>query len=139
MTGLTNTTYMLQHHKLKAEWFSASGGAFIMLKPAEQWALLGYYEFTKQLSDSVLLVHRAAVCKTQSSLPQTAGKAFAKLATFTERLEVYRVAPYPSIRKKGAPYKVHVLSQVNPDIDPKVMTKILIEIVRERAREDRAS
>ena len=139
MTRLTNTTYLTQHHQLKSEWFSESGGAFIMLSPAEQWTLHGYYEFTKHLADDQLLAHRAAVSRAQPSLPHRAGKAFAKLAVFAERLEIYRATPHPSTRKKGAPYEVRVLSQVNPDIDPKAMAKILIEIAKERGREDRAS
>ena len=139
MTRLTNTTYLAQHHQLKAEWFSESGGAFIMLNSAEQWALHSYYEFTKHLADDQLLAHRATVSKAQPSLPQSAGKAIAKLALFTKRLEAYLAAPHPKTRNKGAPYEVRVLSQVNPDIDPKAMAKILIEIARERGREDRAS
>ena len=110
-----------------------------MLSPAEQWTLHSYYEFTKRLSDDQLLAHRAAVSKAQPSLPQSAGKAFAKLALFTKRLKAYRAAPHPNTRKKGAPYEVRVFSQVNPDIDPKLMAKILIEMARERGREDRAS
>lgn len=132
MTRLTNTTYLIQHHQLKAEWFSESGGAFIMLSPTEQWTLHSYYEFTKPLSDDQLLAHRAAVSKAQPSLPQSAGKALAKLATFTKRLEIYRATPHPNTRKKGAPYKVRVLSQVSPEIDPKMMAKILIEAMKER-------
>jgi hypothetical protein len=139
MTRLTNTTYLLQHHQLKDEWSSESGGAFIMLSPTEQWALHIYYEFTKRLTDSELLAHRATISKSQPSLPQTAGKAFANLAIFTERLEVYRAAPHLNTREKGAPYEIRVLSQVNPNIDPKVMAKILIDIASERVREDRAS
>lgn len=110
-----------------------------MLSPTEQWTLHGYYEFTKHLSDTELLAHRAVVSRAQPSLPQSAGKALAKLATFTQRLEAYKVAPHPNTRKKGAPYEVRILSEVNPDIDPEVMAKILIEIARERGREDRAS
>jgi hypothetical protein len=134
MTRLTNTTYLTQHHQLKTEWFSESGGAFIMLSPTEQWTLHSYYEFTKSITDKELLAHRAVVSKAQPSLPHRAGKAIAKLATFTKRLEAYRTGPHTSTRKKGVPYKIRVLSQVNPDIDPKLMAKILIEAMKERSR-----
>lgn len=110
-----------------------------MLSPAEQWTLHSYYEFTKHLSDTELLAHRVAASKAQPLLPQTAGKTLAKLATFTKRLEIYGATPHTNTRKKGAAYEVRVLSQVNPDIDPKVMAMILIEIARERGRDDRAS
>lgn len=105
-----------------------------MLSPPEQWTLHSYYEFTKHLSDDQLLAHRAAVSRAQPSLPHRAGKAFAKLLTFTKRLEAYRAVPHPNTRKKGAPYEVRVLSQVNPDIDPNVIAKILIEIAREHSQ-----
>ena len=105
-----------------------------MLSPAEQWMLHSYYEFTKHLTDDQLLAHRAAVSKAQPSLPHRAGKAFAKLALFTQRLEVYRAVPHPSTRKKGAPNEAHVFSQVNPTVDPKVMVEILIEAMKERSQ-----
>lgn len=122
MTRLTNTTYLTQHHQLKTEWFSESGGAFIMLSPSEQWALHGYYEFTKRLSDDQLLVHRAAVSKAQPSLPHRAGKAFTRLRLFTDRLSSHRdkiSAPgYQQAKhRKGAPTHLTVFSEVHPKID----------------------
>lgn len=105
-----------------------------MLSPTEQWTLHSYYEFTKHLTDDELLAHRAAVSKAQPSLPQSAGKAFARLRLFSERLAKYRAAPHPNTRKKGAPYEARIFSQVNPDIDPKEMARILIEAMKERSR-----
>ena len=110
-----------------------------MLSPTEQWALHSYYEFTKHLMDSELLAHRAAVSKAQPSLPQSAGKAFARLRLFSERLVEYRAAPHPNTRKKSAAYEVRVLSEVNPDLDPAEFARILIDKARERGREHRAS
>jgi hypothetical protein len=137
MTRLTNPTYFAQHHQLKTEWLSPGGGAFFMLTPKEQWELHTYFEFTRTLSDEELIAHRKSI--TDRSLPQRAGRAFAKLLLFTNRLEKYqgqavRRPPIKS-RKKGAPYKIRIVSEVNPDIDPKVLAKVLIEA----AREDRAS
>ena len=103
-----------------------------MLSSTEQWMLRSYYEFTKHLTDDELLAHRAAVSKVQPSLPHRAGKAFSRLRLFSERLVEYRAAPHPNTRKKGSPYGVRVFSRVNPDIDPKVMAKILMEIVAEQ-------
>jgi hypothetical protein len=139
MTRLTNTTYLTQHHQLKAEWFSESGGVFIMLSATEHWALHSYYEFTKHLTDSKLLVHRSVITQAQPSLPQRAGKAIAALAVFADRLERYRQVPHPSTRKKGSPYEIRILSEVNPDLDPAEFARILIEIARERALGDRAA
>ena len=102
-----------------------------MLSPNEQWTLHGYYEFTKSLGDEKLLAHRVAVTRAQPPLPQRAGKAIAHLALFSERLETYRASPHPETRKKGAPHKVRVFGQVNPDTDPDVMAKILIDVGKE--------
>lgn len=55
-----------------------------MLSPTEQWALHGYYEFTKHLTDGELLAHRAAVSRVQPSLPHRAGKAFTRLRLFRQ-------------------------------------------------------
>lgn len=134
MTRLTNTTYLTQHHQLKTEWFSESWGAFIMLSPTEQWTLHSYYEFTKHLTDSELLAHRAAVTRARPSLPQTAGKAIARMRVFSQHLVEYQAAPHPNTRKKGTPYQVRVFSEVNPDIDLKVLAKILIETMKERSK-----
>ena len=66
-----------------------------------------YYEFTKHLTDTELLAHRAAVSKAQAALPQSAGKAFARLRVFSEHLANYQAAPHPNNRKKGAPVGGH--------------------------------
>ena len=84
MTRLTNTTYLAQHHQLKSEWLSEGGGAFVMHSPTEQWALHGYYEFTKNLNDGELLAHRAAASRVEPSLPHRAGKAFTRLRLFRQ-------------------------------------------------------
>jgi len=106
-----------------------------MLSPTEQWTLHSFYEFTKHLTDTEFLALRAAVSRSQQSLPHRAGKAFAKPAIFTKRLEAYRAVPHPKIRKKGVPYEVRVLSEVNPEIDPKLLAQILIEAIKERSHQ----
>jgi len=106
-----------------------------MLSPTEQWTLHSYYEFTKHLTETELLAHRAAVSKVQPSLPQTAGKAFARLRLFSARLAMYQAAPHPNTRKKGTPYEIRVLSEVNPDIDPELLAQILIEAMKERSKQ----
>jgi hypothetical protein len=122
MTRLTNTTYLTQHHQLKNEWFSESGGAFIMLSPTEQRTLHSYYEFTKHLLDTELLAHRAAVSKSQPSTPHRAGKAFTRLRLFSDRLSSHQdkisTPGYQRTKhRKGAPTQFTILSEVHPEID----------------------
>ena len=83
MARLTDLTYLKQHRQLKKEWFSESGGAFIMLSANEQWDLHAYFEFTKKLSDDELLVYRELI--TDKSLPQTACKARSRTFLFITR------------------------------------------------------
>lgn len=96
-----------------------------MLSPAEQWALHGYYEFTKHLTDADLLFHRSLISQAQPSLPQRAGKALGALAVFTDRLAEYRKIPHPNGRKKGVPYEIRIFSEVNPEISVDLIIKAL--------------
>lgn len=131
MTRLTNTTYLIQHHQLKDEWFSESGGAFIILSANEQWYLNAYFEFTKKLSDYELLAHRQSI--TDRSLPQRAGRAFAKLAMFTDRLVEYRIAQAHAPRpRKGRAKQITVFSEVHPDIDVAKLIDALNDYRRSR-------
>ena len=137
MTRLTNTTYLTQHHQLKIEWFSEHGGAFIMLSPTEQWALHRYYEFSKHLTDTELLAHRAALTRAQPSLPHRAGKAFTRLRLFSERLSSHQdkiSAPdYQKTKhRKGAPTYLTVFSEVHPEIDVAKMIDALNDYRRSR-------
>lgn len=44
---------LTQHHQLKTEWFPESGGAFIMLSPAEQWILHAYFVGRHELGGAI--------------------------------------------------------------------------------------
>lgn len=108
-----------------------------MLSPTEQWALHSYYEFTKRLTDDQLLAHRAAVSRAQPSLPHRAGKAFARLRLFSDRLSSHRdKISTPGYQKakhrKGAPTRLTVLSEVHPEIDVAKMIDALNDYRRSR-------
>jgi len=137
MTRLTNTTYLTQHHQLKDEWSSESGGAFIMLSPTEQWTLHSYYEFTKHLTNDQLLAHRATVSEAQPSLPHRAGKAFTRLRLFSERLSSHQdkisASDYQKTKhRKGAPTHLTVFSEVHLEIDVAKMIDALNDYGRSR-------
>lgn len=113
-----------------------------MLSPAEQWTLHSYYEFTKNLTDTELLAHRAAVSTAQPSLPQSAGKAFARLRIFSDRLSDHRdkiSAPgYQKAKhRKGAPTHLTVFSEVHPEIDVAKMIDALKDYRRSNTSEPR--
>jgi hypothetical protein len=108
-----------------------------MLGPSEQWTLHSYYEFTKHLSDQELLAHRAIVSKTQPSLPHRAGKAFARLRLFSDRLSTHQdkisAAGYQKTKhRKGAPTHLTVFGEVHPEIDVAKMFDALNDYRRSR-------
>jgi hypothetical protein len=141
MTRLTNPTYLNQRKELAQEWRREGGGALIMLSRTEQWALHDFYALTDKLNDEQAMAHRKAATQASPSLPQRAGKASAHLAFFTPRLQAYVVARVQApIRKKGAATQIHILSQVNPYLDPERIAQILFDAAmeqRDRDREDK--
>lgn len=89
MPRLTDETLLRYHQELHAVWSSGSASVFL-LEATEQWALHEYFRFTESLSRSVLLEHRRAVSVDSGSLPQCAGRAFAKWRVCHRWLEAYR-------------------------------------------------
>jgi len=107
-----------------------------MLTAMEQWDLHEFFELTKKLTDEQLVAHRKSL--TDRSLPQRAGRAYVRLAMFTDRLEQERAAPKPPTkkRKRGAPYAVSVEGLVNPDLTPEMLAKIIVDAAWEAVRKE---
>ncbi len=108
-----------------------------MLSPTEQWTLHSYYEFTKHLTDTESLAHRAAITRTDPSLPHRAGKAFSRLRLFADRLSNHRdkiaVPDYQKTKhRKGASTRLTVFSEVHPEIDVAKMIDALNDYRRSR-------
>lgn len=131
MPRLSDHDYLQNYELLRTERGS-NQTAFLLLAPSEQWDLFSYYLPHEVRSYEALLAHRRRITELDPSLSQRAGKAFQKFRRIKDRLPKYleyrRAAPKP---KNGAPYKVRVFSQVNPDIDPDVMAKVLIGVGKE--------
>lgn len=137
MTRLSNSLYLRQRSRLYDEWFSKDGGAFVMLSPAEQWALHDFYACIKKLSDVDALAHRRNITGIQPSLPQRAGKAFKKIGVFLDLPpRVPEPAPvHPDGRRRkipGSKQAISVRGVVRPEIDPERLAKILLQHVREQ-------
>lgn len=139
MPRLSDHDYLQNHELLRPDRVSDQT-AFVLLTPPEQWDLFSYYLPHEARSHEAFLAYRRSITDTDSSLPQRAGRAFQKLRRIKERLPKYveyrRAAPK---LKKGTPHTVRVFSEVNPDIDPVEMAKILIAIGKERDHERRVS
>ncbi|QWT23897.1 hypothetical protein KPL76_00090 [Subtercola sp. PAMC28395] len=137
MTRLTNQHYLNQRNQLTEEWKVEGGGAFIMLKPNEQWALHDFYAFTEKLTDDQAIRHRKAAAANASSLPQRAGRALSHLAFFAPRLyEFVAARTIAPKRAKGAKTELLILSEVNPNLNADKMASILRDIVKERQKRD---
>lgn len=129
MPRLTDHAYLLQRTELRKQWLDEPGRAFLLLSASEQWALHLFYLPSERLSDQTLIEHRQDISVYDTSLPQRAGRALARLRLMERRLETYRKAP-KSRRRKGAPYQVRVLGEVHPEIDIDKLVKILLNYER---------
>ena len=109
-----------------------------MLSPSEQWTLHAYFEFTKKLTDTELLAHRQSVSLISPSLPQRAGRAYARFRLFSERIPDYvdRRSQAPK-RRKGATMQLAVLSEVHPTPNVAGLVEALIQHQRELAARTR--
>jgi hypothetical protein len=131
MPRLTNLSLLVQARQLRDHCHSDSG-AFPLLAPREQWALHIYYLLTDHLTDPALIDHREDISFLDRSLPQHAGRSFARWNKLIPVVEAYvtarREAP---IRTKGAPTKLWVVSEVNPHLDADRIAKVLLSLERE--------
>ncbi len=140
MPRLTNQSYLSQRHQLRDVWADSARNAFPLLSPSEQWSLYAYYLPQEQLSDQQLIEHRVDITALDPSLPQRAGRAFARLKLLGERLPAYREArSMAPNRAKGTATELHVFGEVKPDLDADRMAQMLIAIHKERRDRDEAA
>ena len=80
MPRLTNNDFLKRHHFLKRLWEDESlQSLYGMLLPQEQWDVHQYYQMVNTGSPTEILETRTTVNLGDESLPQTAGRAYAKL------------------------------------------------------------
>jgi len=134
MPRLATLDYLNQRAALREEWFERGAYAFVVLSPTEQFHLHDFFELTKDLSPLEVVAHRKDITVRRPSLPQRAGRAFARIRPFLNM----RLYPTP-VRPAGerprtwiaGDRKVRVFSQVHPELDPKVFAKIIIELAKQ--------
>lgn len=95
-----------------------------MLTPNEQWDLHNFYLVTQEMTDAELRVHRRLIKQVDPSLPQRAGRAYAKLqrGDWSQPVTV-------SVTKGRT---LTVRSVVKPKPDPKLYAWALIQLAMER-------
>jgi len=76
---ITHFAYLNQRDHLRDSWDISGGGDFSLLTPKEQWDLHKFYAVTEDMADIELRLHRRIMKQIDPSLPQRAGRAYAKL------------------------------------------------------------
>ena len=133
MPRLTTLNYLHQRAALREEWQLRSGYGFVVLSPTEQFYIHDYFEPAKNLSPLDAVAHRKDVTTRRPSLPQQAGRAFARIRPFLNmKLDPKPARPVSSRRTWNASSRrVRVFSQVKSELDPKAFAKIVIELARQ--------
>lgn len=108
----------------------SAGGAFSLLAPNEQWDLHNFYLVTQEMTVTELQLHRQVVKSIDPSLPQRAGRAYAKLERGDWKRIDYAVTP------KGR--AITIRSVVKPRPDYAKYAKTLIEFVIAQQRDQNA-
>lgn len=80
MPRLTNNDFLMRHRFLKRLWEDEHlKSLYGMLLPQEQWDVHQYYQMINTGSDADIIETRTTVNLEDESLPQCAGRAYAKL------------------------------------------------------------
>ena len=129
MPRLTTLNYLAQRAALRREWFERHGYAFAVLSPADQILIHTFFEPTKNFTPLKLLEHRKTQTALSPTLPQRAGRAFARIRPFLD-LELIPRAVRPAAERrqrwKAGERNIRVFSQVNPELDPKRFTQLFM-------------
>jgi hypothetical protein len=91
---------------------------FANLSPNDQWELYRFYRPASDMTDRELIAHRRAVKAADSSLPQRAGWAYARLS----RGQQTRVAAETANGRV-----IYVRSVVRPEPDLKMLAKVYMQ------------
>ncbi|MGO2141767.1 MAG: hypothetical protein ACTH30_15315 [Leucobacter sp.] len=87
MPRLTNNDFLMRHRFLKRLWEDESlQSLYGMLLPQEQWGVHQYYQMINTGSDADIIETRTTVNLGDESLPQTAGRAYAKLLSAFQQI-----------------------------------------------------
>jgi hypothetical protein len=90
--------------------FGFSAGGVSLLTPKGQWDLHSFYLVTQEMTDTELRLHRRVVKQVDSSLPQRAGRAYAKLRRGEWKRIDYAMTP------KGRAITIHSVVKPQPDL-----------------------
>lgn len=134
MPRLAAIDYLRQRAALREEWFTRDAYAFAALSPTEQFAIHDYYEPTKNRPPLGLIAHRKNITARRPSLPQRAGRAFARIRPF---LNLPPEPFKPELAERRArtwsarDRHVYVQSLVKSILNPAEFTKIIMDLAKQ--------
>jgi hypothetical protein len=106
MPRLTNPQYLAQRQRLKVDWFDRGGSIIGRLDPIDQMDLHAFFAHSRDLTDEQALAHRIAATAQYPSLPQIAGRLYAKI--------------HADLGTRPAPAPVSTTSRRKPETNVKV-------------------
>ncbi len=119
MPRLTNNDFLMRHRFLKRLWEDESlQSLYGMLLPQEQWGVHQYYQMINTGGDADIIETRTTVNLGDESLPQCAGRAYAKLfsafqqiAATAGRYVTDLEDALPLINEMGVEYRKQMISR----------------------------
>lgn len=127
MPRVTYATYRNRHLILRQLW-AEEQWIFSLISPGEQWALHDYYLCATPMTEETLRQHYQDIRASGSSLPQRAGKAFARLG----RRILSRQVASQNTRAPRRHRHIAVSVIVNPEPDLRKLVRALILFVRQQ-------
>ena len=109
MPRLNTSTYVHNHHQLTELWLTDQN-AFSYLSPSDQLDLHKYFQFASDKTEADLIEHRRSVHMLDPSLPQRAGRAYAKLQRGERAPVEYSVTP------DGRRIAIRAVMRLEPDL-----------------------
>lgn len=124
---------MTSHHLQLKELWLVDQDAFSNLSPSDQLALHKYFQFASEKIDIELLEHRRNVHMLDPSLPQRAGRAYARLVRGDRAHVTYAELP------RGGRVSVRAVMRPEPDVHllAKAVRDIALKEMQTRIRRER--
>lgn len=136
MPRLTDAQYLHQRQALRVDWFEDNAWTFGRLDPMDEMDLHAYFAPTKTFTDEQAIAHRAAITTQYPSLPQSAGRAYARALVYLGK----RSAPQPIVKRPARRVTVKaddisVCTVMRPEPDVPKLIRALKRIRDEDERE----
>jgi hypothetical protein len=108
-----------------------AGGAYSLLSSSDQWAIHRFYAPTDDIDDKTLRDYRRSVTKIDPSLPQRAGRAYAKLKRGEWSKVDYAVMP------NGRAISVRAVVRPKPDAEllARVFWQMAMRDIEEKSKD----